>query len=234
MTDQHREAPGSGAMFDAVSPRYDLLNRVLSFGLDQSWRRAVVAALKLGPEAAVLDLATGTGDLAVALAKQEANVVGLDPSRGMLAGCRRKLGAAGVGARVTLVQGDAQSLPFEDQRFDAVTMAFGIRNVPDRGRALTEARRVLKPGGQMAVLELTEPRGRLLGRLARFHVGVLVPRLGSLLSSPRAYRYLPKSIARFPSPEAFADEVQGAGFFPPTRRPFAFGACHLFLAANPS
>jgi demethylmenaquinone methyltransferase/2-methoxy-6-polyprenyl-1,4-benzoquinol methylase len=234
MSDNRCETPGFGGMFDIVAPRYDLLNRILSFGLDQSWRRATMAALDLDPGATVLDLATGTGDLALALAQQNPqHIVGLDPSRGMLDRCRCKLDAAGVHTRVTLVQGDAQFLPFEDAHFDVVTMAFGIRNVSDQRQALVEARRVLKPGGRVAVLELTEPRGRILGRLVRFHVRTVVPCLGALLSSPSAYAYLPQSIFKFPPPDAFALEMEAAGFDRPNIMPFTFGACHLFLAVNP-
>ena len=227
--------PGSGAMFDGVAPRYDLLNRILSLGLDQSWRRAAIAALELTRGALVLDLATGTGDLALRLARRDpcARIVGLDPSRRMLERCRQKLAAATVLEQVDLVLGDARSLPFDDARFDAATMAFGIRNVPDRARALTELERVLKPGGRAAILELTEPRGRIMGRLARFHMRTLVPRLGALLSSADAYGYLPQSIVAFPPPDEFAALIEAAGFERAKVTPFTFGVCHLFLAVKP-
>jgi demethylmenaquinone methyltransferase/2-methoxy-6-polyprenyl-1,4-benzoquinol methylase len=232
MSNQKIVTLGSGAMFDVVAPRYDLLNRILSMGLDQSWRRAAVSALDLGASPFVLDLATGTGDLAIMLARRHpgARIVGLDSSKRMLERCRRKLETAGMLPRVALVVGDAQSLPFGDACFDAVTMAFGIRNLPDRPRALAEMSRVLKPGGRAAILELTEPRGGIVGRLARLYLGVLVPRLGALLSAPGAYRYLRRSIIEFPHPDEFAAMLRRAGFEKERMTPFTFGVCHLFLA----
>ena len=129
-----------------------------------------------------------------------------------------------------LVAGDAQRLPFPDASFDAVSIAFGIRNVPDRPRALAEMARVLVPGGLLAVLELTEPAGGLLGRLARLHVHVFVPVLGSLLSGAREYRYLQESIAAFPPPDAFAETIRGAGLEVEAVRPQTFGVCHLYVS----
>src|SRR5688572_25248039 len=147
---------GSGAMFDGIARRYDLLNRVISLGIDQNWRRQTVAALNLRPGARVLDLATGTADLAIMAARKEpgARVVGLDPSQGMLEVGREKVARAGLTERVELVAGDAQSLPFPDGSFDGICMAFGIRNVTDRDRALREMARVTRPAGRIAILEL--------------------------------------------------------------------------------
>jgi len=223
-------APGSGAMFDRIARRYDLLNRVLSLGLDRRWRRKAVAALALGPGARVLDLACGTGDLALAtLARHpDAELTGLDPSRAMLAIAGEK--AARRGARLALELGIAEELPFGDAAFDGVTIAFGLRNVPDRARALLEMARVTRPGGRVVVLELGEPRGRLLGPIARFHIHRVVPRLGALLSGSREYRYLERSIAAFPPPEEVARMMTSAGLAPLAPRPLAFGACHLFTA----
>lgn len=223
---------GSGAMFDAIAPRYDLLNRVLSLGIDQGWRRRTVSALRLAPGARVLDLATGTGDLAIQIARREpaASVVGLDPSTRMLAIGQSKVEAAGLGARVTLILGDAQRLPFADGSFDAITMAFGIRNVPDRPRALAEMARVLRPGGRVAILELSEPRSGLMGHLARIHVHHVVPRLGALLSGAREYRYLQQSIAAFPSPEEFAEVMRQSGLAVIEVTPLSFGVAALHVA----
>src|SRR5690606_29717358 len=143
---------GSGAMFDAIADRYDLVNRVISLGVDQSWRRKTVAALELWQGARVLDLATGTADLAiqVALDTPGATVIGLDPSERMLALGRRKVHDALLTDRVELQQGDAQALPYPDNSFDGVCIAFGIRNVPDRRRALAEMARVTRKGGRTA------------------------------------------------------------------------------------
>ncbi|MGB0679884.1 MAG: bifunctional demethylmenaquinone methyltransferase/2-methoxy-6-polyprenyl-1,4-benzoquinol methylase UbiE [Polyangiales bacterium] len=223
---------GSGAMFDAIARRYDLLNRLLSFGLDRGWRRATARALGLTAGARVLDLATGTADLAITVAERypDAAVLGSDPSAQMLAQAANKVQLKGLHHRVTLQQGEAEALPFADHSFDAVTIAFGIRNVPNRLQALSQMRRVTRPGGRVAVLELSEPERGLLARLARWHLRVLVPRLGAWLSGAREYRYLERSVAAFPAPAGFEALMRQAGLRPLARRRFAFGACHLFLA----
>ncbi len=224
---------GSGAMFDAIARRYDLLNRVLSFGSDQRWRRRTVRALELRPGAEVLDVATGTADLAIACARAGARVTGVDPSAGMLEVGERKVADAGLGGAVTLVRGDAQALAFPDARFDAACMAFGIRNVADRPRALGELARVVRPGGRIAILELGEPRGGLMSLLARVHIHVFVPIIGSLLSSGREYRYLQASIAAFPPSEKFVEMVRAAGFADVAAEPLTFGVSTLFSARRP-
>jgi demethylmenaquinone methyltransferase/2-methoxy-6-polyprenyl-1,4-benzoquinol methylase len=223
--------PGSGAMFDGIAPRYDLLNRLMSFGLDRGWRRKTVRALALVPGARALDLATGTADVAMAIARAcpGGRVVGVDPSLGMLEVGRRKIADAGLAERVSLQAGDAQALDFEDQSFDGVCIAFGIRNVPDRARALAEMARVTRPGGRVAILELSEPRRGLLAPLARFHIRKLVPRLGALLSGSREYHYLQSSIAAFPPPDDFADMMRAAGLDVLAVTPLSFGVCHLYV-----
>lgn len=234
MNDQARPAGprgGSGEMFDQIAPRYDLLNRIISLGVDQRWRRRTVEALALGTRADVLDLATGTGDLAFRIATRhpDARVVGLDPSSGMLEVAQRKARERGVDDRVSFERGDACELPFADERFDAVTIAFGIRNVTDRPRALREMARVTKPSGRIAVLELSEPRG-LMAPFARFHVHQLVPRIGALLSGATEYGYLERSIAAFPSPESFAQTMRESGLDVLEVAPLTFSACCLFVA----
>lgn len=220
-------------MFDAIAERYDLLNRVMSLGIDQSWRRQTVAALGLRQGARILDLATGTGDLALMIALDDPgiHVVGVDPSEGMLAIGRQKVHRACLDGRVRLIAGDAQRLPFEAADFDGVSIAFGIRNVPDRDRALREMARVTRPGGRIAVLELSEPdRLGFMGSLARFHVHSVVPRLGALISGAREYAYLQQSIQRFPSASAFAEQMQANGLRVLEVRPLSFGVCHLYVA----
>jgi demethylmenaquinone methyltransferase/2-methoxy-6-polyprenyl-1,4-benzoquinol methylase len=228
--------PGSGAMFDRIARRYDLLNRVLSLGLDQRWRRLTVSALQLEAGNRVLDLATGTGDLAFAMLRScpGASVYGLDPSPAMLAVAQEKWEraiAAGGGApdRLELGVGEAETLPFDDGAFDSVAIAFGLRNVPDRERALREMARVTRPGGRIAILELGEPRGPVLGRLARLHIHVILPRIGALLSGSREYRYLEKSIAAFPPPEQVTAMMERSGIEPLEARGLTFGACYLFV-----
>jgi demethylmenaquinone methyltransferase/2-methoxy-6-polyprenyl-1,4-benzoquinol methylase len=219
-------------MFDAIAPRYDLLNRLMSLGVDQRWRRKTVAALRTPAGGRILDLATGTADLAIALARHypTARVDGLDPSAKMLAIGREKLARVGLAERVTLSDGIAESLPFPDRTFDGITIAFGIRNVPDRPTALREMARVTRPGGRIAILELTEPTGGVLGPLARFHVHEVVPRLGALLSGAREYRYLQESIAAFPPADVFAETMRFAGLEVLAVEPLTFGVAHLWVA----
>ncbi len=237
---------GSGEMFDRIAARYDTLNRVLSLGLDQRWRRKVVRSLGLdvkrrkqgegswyGERPRVLDVATGTGDLAIEIAKAcpGATIVGLDPSPGMLGVARHKVEKRGLTERVQLVVGDAQALPQKNCEIDAATIAFGIRNVPDRGRALRELARVVRSGGRIAVLELNEPREKgLFAAAARLHTHHVVPRLGAWLSGAREYRYLQSSVAAFPPPDQFADLMRASGLDVLEVVPLTFGVCTLYLA----
>ncbi len=243
--------PGSGAMFDAIAQRYDLLNRIISFGVDKRWRARTVRAVlpaarsntvstprgaKLRAKVAtdrarrVLDVATGTGDLALALAEAlpDARVVGLDPSARMLEVFRAKLGP--LADRIELVEGDAQALPFDDGTFDATTIAFGIRNVPDRQKGLSEMARVTRRGGRVAVLELSDPRGGIVAPFARFHVHTVVPTLGAWLSGEREYRYLARSIAAFPPAEEVARMMEAVGLDVLEVVPMTFGTCTLYVA----
>jgi len=224
--------PGSGEMFDQIAGRYDLLNRLMSMGIDQSWRRKTVAALDLPPNARVLDLATGTGDLALMIARlhSDADVIGSDPSSRMLEVGVEKVARSGVSDRVQLELGDAQALPYENDSFDGCCIAFGIRNVPDRNAALAEMARVTKPGGRVAVLELGEPSVGWLSPIARFHVRKIIPRLGGMLSGSREYKYLQQSIAAFPAADAFAEQMRAAGLDVIDVKPLTFGACNLFIA----
>jgi demethylmenaquinone methyltransferase/2-methoxy-6-polyprenyl-1,4-benzoquinol methylase len=223
---------GSGEMFDAIAPRYDLLNRLLSLGIDQRWRRELVRCLELTANARVLDHATGTADLALLIARSAPgiHVLGLDPSSEMLRIGRAKVAAAGLVERVELRSGDAERLEdVESASFDALSIAFGIRNVPDRARALREFARVIRPGGRVAILELSEPSGGLMGPLARWHVHSVVPWLGSLLSGAREYRYLQRSIAAFPPPAEFANLMASSGLRVLRVQALTFGVCHLYV-----
>ncbi len=225
---------GSGEMFDRIASRYDLMNRIISLGIDQRWRRRTVDALALKPGARVLDLATGTGDLAMMIARRhpEATVVGVDPSAGMLAEGDRKVAAAGLGERVTLRRGDAEQLEADDASVDGISMAFGIRNVVDRPKALREMARALKPGGRVAILELSEPRRGLLGMMARVHIHHVVPTLGALLSGAWEYRYLQRSIAAFPPALEFAEVMRASGLRVERAEPMTFGVVHLYVGVR--
>jgi demethylmenaquinone methyltransferase/2-methoxy-6-polyprenyl-1,4-benzoquinol methylase len=222
---------GSGNMFDAIAGRYDAMNRILSLGIDQRWRRRTARALNLKQGARVLDLATGTADLAIEVLRQEpsAHIIGLDPSVGMLEVGREKLRRRGLADNIELQVGDAETLPFRDREFDGVCIAFGIRNVPNRARALAEMARVTRPGGRIAILELSEPDGGWLAPFARFHVHTVVPALGALLSGAREYRYLQRSIAAFPPASTFAGAMRDSGLDVLELIPLTFGVCHLYV-----
>ena len=229
-------ADGSGVMFDHIAPRYDLMNRLMSVGMDRRWRRRQVERLALTGSDEVLDVATGTADVAIAVASRyrSARIIGVDPSEGMLAIGRQKVREAGYDERIHLVAGDAQSLPFADARFAATCMSFGIRNVPDRPQALREMARVTCPGGIVAILELGEPDAGAIAAAARFYVHHVIPRLGGLLAGTREYRYLQQSIAAFPRAAVFAQTMTDAGLRMVDVERFSFGAANLFIAQKRS
>lgn len=222
---------GSGTMFDRIAKRYDMLNRIISLGLDQGWRKKLVKALNIQSESSeVLDVATGTADVALAIVNQVpgSKVVGLDPSKEMLAVGKDKVTAAKLDDRIELVMGDAQGMELEDDRFDASCISFGIRNVPDRLKGLKEMARTTKPGGRVVVLELAEPRKGILAPFARFHIHYVVPRIGAWLSGDHEYHYLQKSIAAFPPNEEFAKIMEAAGLKDVQFTPLNFGTVTLY------
>jgi demethylmenaquinone methyltransferase / 2-methoxy-6-polyprenyl-1,4-benzoquinol methylase len=223
------------AMFDHIAPRYDLLNRVLSGGLDLWWRRAALRALAPPADGLLLDLCTGTGDVILAALSRRAGChgVGLDLSRKMLRLARAKAERRGLGDRLHLVQGDATRLPLADGSVGGASVAFGLRNVADVQAVLGEVARVLVPGGVFVVLELTLPSG-LWGRLYRFYFARILPRIGGLVSAaPDAYGYLPASVARFAEGPLLEHRLRAAGFCAVTSRPLALGVVRLYRAARP-
>lgn len=229
-------ADGSGAMFDGIARRYDLMNRLISFGLDKIWRKKLLRSLgHLKSGDVVLDVASGTADVALAIARTftGTRVIGLDPSAGMLGVGREKVSAAGLESAVELVVGDAQAMAFQDNQFAASTISFGIRNVPDRLLALKEMARTTRPGGYIAVLELSEPQGGFLAPFARFHIRHFVPWLGSILSGSKEYRYLQASIAAFPPPQDFATLMAEAGLVELRVEAMTFGVAHLYVGRVP-
>jgi len=191
-------------MFDRIAPVYDLMNRVMTVGLDRSWRRLAVEAV-VQPGDRVLDACCGTGDLAVAAEQQGGIVTGLDFSTAMLERARRK------SETIDWVEGDLLALPFKDGSFDAATVGFGVRNVLDLDPALTELQRVLRAGGRLAILEITRPRG-VLRPFFSLWFDRIVPLLGRVLPGGRAYTYLPASVRRFPGAEELAELLRTHGF----------------------
>ncbi len=216
-------------MFDRIAPRYDLLNHLLSAGIDIRWRRAAVDFLDLRMPGRVLDVCSGTADLLIeALGRDAARRgAGVDLSGEMLVRGRRKLLARGMRERGVLAAGDAERLPLRGGLFDGVLVAFGIRNVGDPAAALREMARVLRPAGRAVVLEFSMPRG-IVGRLYRFYFRNVLPRVGGLLSEKSAYSYLPASVERFATPEAFAALMGESGFVDVRVRRLTGGIAHLY------
>jgi demethylmenaquinone methyltransferase / 2-methoxy-6-polyprenyl-1,4-benzoquinol methylase len=212
-------------MFDRIAPVYDVMNRVMTAGLDQRWRR-LAAAEVVWPGDRILDACCGTGDLAVECERRGGRVVGLDFSEQMLARARKKSGA------IEWVQADALALPFEDGAFDAATVGFGVRNLADLEGGLRELARVLRPGGKLAVLEITRPRG-LLKPFFRLWFDVLVPLAGRVLPGGKAYTYLPASVRRFPGPDDLSTLLDRAGFEDVRYRLLGGGSVALHVGTRP-
>ena len=201
-------------MFDRISRVYDRMNRVMTAGLDRTWRRRAVDRAEVGPGDRVLDLCCGTGDLAIEAAGRlgpTGEVIGADFSEPMLELARRKPVAQGETA-VSFVNADALDLPFEDHSFDALTIAFGARNLADLDRGLAEMRRVLRPDGRLVILEITQPRRQPLKGFFALWFDRLVPLFGRVAGDPAAYSYLPDSVRSFPDADALADRLVSAGF----------------------
>jgi demethylmenaquinone methyltransferase / 2-methoxy-6-polyprenyl-1,4-benzoquinol methylase len=212
-------------MFDRIAPVYDLMNRVMTAGLDGRWRR-LAARQVVWPGDRVLDVACGTGDLALEAERRGGRVVGLDFSEPMLERARRKSGT------IEWVRGDALALPFGEGEFDAVTVGFGVRNFADLERGLLELHRVLKPEGRIAVLEITRPRG-VLRPFFRLWFDVLVPLAGKVLPGGKAYTYLPASVRRFPGPDDLSALLDAAGFREVRYRLLGGGSVALHTAVRP-
>lgn len=226
------------SMFDAIAPRYDLLNRVLSLGIDVRWRKQAIkmagAALDRPPRR-ILDVATGTADLAVeALKLGPHEVIGVDIAEEMLEVGRGKLRERQLDHRITLQRGDAENLDFEDGAFDLVLVAFGVRNFEDLGRGLQELRRVLRPGGALVVLEFSRPRAFPMKQLYGFYSSHVLPRVGRAVSGDSgAYDYLPESIQVFPDGVDFLREMEQAGFGDLKEQRLTFGVASLYGGVVP-
>ncbi|MFO8098697.1 MAG: bifunctional demethylmenaquinone methyltransferase/2-methoxy-6-polyprenyl-1,4-benzoquinol methylase UbiE [Salinibacter sp.] len=224
------------SMFDTVAPRYDLLNRVLSFGIDRYWRTQAVRLLSDEQPTRVLDVATGTADLALKAERMlhPREVVGIDLSAEMLRYGREKIERKGLSSRISLVQGDAASLPFPDNAFDAALVAFGVRNFEDLTAGLQGIRRVLRPNGRLVVLEFSSPRTAPIKQLYAWYSRHILPRIGGALSPDQgAYEYLPTSVAAFPDGTDFLSRMDESGYTRLLWRPLTFGIASLYRGSVP-
>lgn len=222
-------------VFSHIAARYDLMNSIMSFGLHHAWRRRTVAEAGLTPGCTVLDVAAGTGDLSLAIARTglPSKVVATDFVSEMLDIAKAKAHGWNGPTELDFEIQDGQALTFPDASFDVVTVSFGIRNMPDRAAGFSEAFRVLREGGRYLILEFTAPRSALFRPLFKLYTGSIVPLLGSLIAGDRAsYQYLNDSIMQFPAPELLGDELCGAGFSHVRWVPMLFGAVNLHVATK--
>jgi len=223
-------------MFDAIAPRYDLLNRLLSLGIDRRWRTFAVSQLQIPDGGWVLDVASGTGDVALEIASRtptSVRIVGEDFTQGMLVRGREKIEKSPYHDRILLVNAPCESMPHPAALFDGVTIAFGIRNVVDRLAGLREMCRVLKPGGRAVILEFSNPRSRLFKSLYYFYFRRILPFLGGLLSKRSAYQYLPDSVLGFPDQETFKALMAEAGFTGLHHYDLTFGIATVYVGTRP-
>ena len=223
-------------MFDHIAPTYDKLDHVLSMNVDKLWRAQALKEIVDGSVQRILDVACGTGDSTIAIAKTAAagsEVVGVDISEGMMALVEGKAEKAGVRERIVLQVADGEELPYGDGTFDRVTCAFGIRNFEHKEKGLAEFLRVLKPGGKAVILELSVPQNRLVRWAYDLYFTRLLPRIGGAVSGDRAaYRYLPASVHHFPAPKDFCRMMEEAGFRDVRCRTFTFGLCRMFIGGR--
>ncbi len=220
-------------MFDSIAPSYDRLNHILSLNVDKLWRRHALREIVDGTPQQILDVACGTGDSTISVARAAAEgsaVTGVDISEGMMALIGEKARKAGVEGRIRVQVADGENLPFADDSFHRVTCAFGIRNFQHREKGLAEFFRVLKPGGKAVILELSVPGNPVLRRLYDLYFLHVLPWIGGLLSGDKAaYRYLPASVHAFPRPEAFCSMMREAGLVDVCKKSFSFGLCRMYI-----
>lgn len=223
-------------MFDDIAPTYDRLNHMLSLDIDRLWRRRVVRIVRRTGAKRILDLATGTGDLAIDLARRirGSSIYGMDISHEMLEEARRKTRRIGLDERIVLEEGDAERIPLPDGSVDAATVAFGIRNFEHPELCLSELLRTIKPGGTLVILEFSNPSNPLIGWLYRIYSHKVLPAIGSMVShNRRAYEYLPASVDEFPAPERFSRILEQAGFEDVHPRSQSCGIAHIYTARRP-
>jgi demethylmenaquinone methyltransferase / 2-methoxy-6-polyprenyl-1,4-benzoquinol methylase len=223
-------------MFDNISPRYDLLNHLLSLGIDVLWRKKAIRLLRRRQPKPdhILDVATGTGDFALeALSLNPEKITGIDISAGMLEVGRQKMKKRGLSDKIEMKQADSENLPFEDNMFDAVIVAFGVRNFEDLRKGLQEMNRVMKPGAAIAVLEFSRPRSFPFQQIYNFYFKQVLPRVGRLISKDSsAYTYLPESVQAFPDGKDFLKILEETGYKNTAWKPLTFGISAIYLASK--
>ena len=223
-------------MFDSIAPAYDFMNRAMTLGIDKLWRAKAVKMIRRRQPADILDVATGTGDLAIKLAREipGVRVTGVDLSEQMLAIGRDKVRLAGLSDRISLSKADCLALPMADASFDAVTVAYGVRNFEHLAQGYREMARVLRPGGMLCVVELSVPQSRLVRPFYELYTRRIIPVIGRMVSSDRsAYTYLPASIAAMPQGERMLAIMEEAGLVRPALRPLTLGVCTIYTAFRP-
>lgn len=222
-------------MFNNISGTYDFLNHFMSLGIDIVWRKKAIRALKPASPQFLLDVATGTGDFALEAIKilQPKNIIGVDISQGMLDVAKEKIAKKGLQDQFEVTLGDSENLPFANDTFDAVTVAFGVRNFENLEKGLAEIYRVLKPGGQAIVLEFSKPSRFPIKQLYHFYFNRITPLIGRVFSKDyRAYSYLPESVARFPDGKQFTGIMHRVGFGEALSRPQTFGICTIYVGTK--
>lgn len=221
-------------MFDNISTNYDGLNRVISLGIDVSWRKKVVKLVGDVNPKQILDIATGTGDLAMMMASLNPDkIIGLDISKGMLDVGKEKIAKANLSNKISMIVGDSENMPFDDNTFDAITVSFGVRNFENLDKGLTEILRVLKPGGKFVVLETSNPTKFPFKQGYKFHTNVILPIIGKLFSKDKtAYSYLSESANSFPFGQAFNNILQKNGFKNAKDIPVTFGVASIYTSTK--
>ena len=219
-------------MFDQIASRYDLMNSILSFGIYNLWKKKLVNALRNENAKIILDVATGTGDIAISLMKlNPEKITGVDISNEMIAFGKKKVQALHLKNKIELIAGDAEHLPFEENKFDAVTVAYGVRNFENLNAGLIEMRRVLKPGGKMVILEFSQPRNKIISASFNFYFRRICPLLGKLIAGNKsAYTYLPQSVKVFPHGSEFENILQSIGFVKTKCKSLTFGVATIYSA----